>query len=202
MNETNPPHSPHSRIWEMRKEKLIETFETFSDISPVMWLMELQDLGDELRAIVEFHTKTLVKQPGKPPEFVGPVLTGIRYHQSFQSQAPVPWEIVTVLYPMPAFHPNINRNGGLCLGKPPANVPMDLILHLTWAALVLNTRLVTTTDWQVFNPEAAAYVRAHSDQFPLTERGLLEPLPDKPKPDDKPESSPSDSPSPDKDTPS
>jgi hypothetical protein len=81
---------------------------------------------------------------------------------------------------MAVYHPNVNANGGLCLGKPPANVPMDLILHMTWAALVLNTRLVTTTDWRVFNPAAAAYVRSHKDKFPLTDRGLLEPLPTKP----------------------
>jgi hypothetical protein len=111
---------------------------------------------------------------------IGPVVTGIRYHQSFQSQAPIPWEIVTIIYPMAVYHPNVNFNGGLCLGKPPANVPMDLILHMTWAALVLNTRLVTTTDWRVFNPAAAAYVRSRKDTFPLTERGLLEPVPAKP----------------------
>lgn len=175
---TQPVATP--RIWTMRKQKNQATLEEFSKTSPVMTLIDFQDLGDEQRAIVQFDTQTLVKLPGKDVELIGPVVTGIRYHQSFQSQAPIPWEIVTLLYPMAVYHPNVNFNGGLCLGKPPANVPMDLILHMTWAALVLNTRLVTTTDWRVFNPAAAAYVRSHKDRFPLTERGLLEPLPPKP----------------------
>jgi hypothetical protein len=145
-----------------------------------MVLLDMQDIGEEIRAILQFDTQTLVKRPGKEVRLIGPVVAGLRYHQSFQSQAPIPWEIVTILDPMPVYHPNVNPNGGLCLGKPPANVPMDLILHLTWAALVLNTRLVTTTDWRVFNPAAAAYVRAHADRFPLTERGLLEPRPEQP----------------------
>jgi len=166
--------SPTTRIWNLRKDKIQRTLKTFAEDSPVMTLLEMHDIGDEIRAIVQFDTKTLVKPPGRDVERAGPVVTGIRYHQDFQSQAPTPWELVTVLFPMPVYHPNVNPNGGLCLGKPPANVPMDLILHTTWAGLVLNTRLVTTTDWRVFNPDAAAYVRSHSDQFPLTERGLLE----------------------------
>lgn len=168
------PDSPYSRAWELRKEKIRETFKQFDEKSPVMHVLEIRDAGDEIGAFVQFDTKTLVKLPGGEVESVGPVLTGIRYHQSFQSKAPVPWEIVTVVFPMPVYHPNVNVGGGLCLGKPQANVPMDLILHTTWAAIVLNTRLVTTTNWRVFNPDAAAYVRSHTDQFPLTQRGLLE----------------------------
>jgi hypothetical protein len=175
---TNPP-VPSPRIWTMRKDKNRQTLEEFANKSPVMRLIDFEDLGDEQRAIVQFDTPTLVKLPGKDVERIGPVVTGIRYHQSFQSQAPIPWEIVTLLFPMAAYHPNINFNGGLCLGHPPANVPMDLILHMTWAALVFNTRLVTTTNWRVFNQAAAAYVRSRKDDFPLTDRGLLEPLPPK-----------------------
>lgn len=172
-----PMLSPQSRIWEMRKESIFKTLETFSQKSMVMNLLDAQDLGEEVRAIVEFDAKTLIKWPGKEVEMLGPVVTGIRYHQAFQSQAPIPWEIVTILFPMAVYHPNVNANGGLCLGHPLANVPMDLILHMTWAGLVLNTRIVNTIDWQVFNPAAAAYVRSHSNEFPLTDRGLLEPLP-------------------------
>ena len=178
---SNTPATPvqSPRIWTMRKQKNLETLEQFSKTSPVMKLLDFEDLGDEQRAILQFETQTLVKLPGKDVELMGPVMVGLRYHQSFQSQAPIPWEIVTILYPMAVYHPNVNFNGGLCLGHPPANVPLELILHMTWAALVLNTRLVTTTDWRVFNPAAAAYVRSQKDKFPLTDRGLLEPLPPK-----------------------
>lgn len=173
---SNPP----SRIWAIRKAKLIEALERFSSASPVMTLWDIEDVGEELRAVVQFDTDTLTKPAGQEVVLAGPVVTGIRYHQSFLSQPPIPWEIVTILMPMAIYHPNVNPNGGLCLGHPLAGVPMDLILHMTWAGLVMNTRLVTTTDWRVFNPAAAAYVRSHSHKFPLTERGLLEPLPAKP----------------------
>lgn len=186
MTNTPAPFVQGPRIWTMRKDKNRSTLEEFSKKSPVMSLIDFQDLGDEQRAIVQFETPTLVKLPGKDVELVGPVVVGLRYHQSFQSQAPIPWEIVTILYPMAVYHPNVNFNGGLCLGKAPANLPMDLILHMTWAAIVMNTRLVTTTDWRVFNPDAAAYVRSHKDQFPLCQRGLLEPLPTKPDSHSKP----------------
>ena len=166
--------SPPSRAWKLRKAKLLEDFKNFDQKSPVMHVLDLRDTGAAIEAFTQFDTKTLVKTQDGDVKLVGPVLTGIRYCESFLSKAPVPWEIVTVVFPMPVYHPNVNVGGGLCLGKPPANVPLDLILHMTWAALVMNTRLVTTTDWQVFNPEAAAYVRSHRDQFPLTERGLLE----------------------------
>lgn len=182
MPDPNHPTVQSPRIWIMRKQKNLATLEEFSKTSPVLTLLDFQDLGDEQRAMLQFDTKTLVKLPGKDVELIGPVVVGLRYHQSFQSQAPIPWEIVTILYPMGVYHPNVNFNGGLCLGHPPANVPMDLILHMTWAALVFNTRLVTTTDWRVFNQAAAAYVRSQKDKFPLTARGLLEPLPTKPAP--------------------
>ncbi len=179
MSNTPAASVESPRIWTMKKQKNKETLEQFSRTSPVMKWLDFEDLGDEQRVILQFETQTLVKLPGKDVELQGPVMVGLRYHQSFQSQAPIPWEIVTILYPMGVYHPNVNFNGGLCLGHPPANVPLELILHMTWAALVLNTRLVTTTDWRVFNPAAAAYVRSQKDKFPLTHRGLLEPLPPK-----------------------
>ncbi len=169
--------SSQSRVWQLRKEKIQEILKDFSQRSPVMSLLSLEDAGDEIRGVVQFETETLVKFPGREAALAGPVVAGIRYHALFQSQAPIPWEIVTLLFPMAIYHPNVSASCGLCLGHPTANVPMDLILHMTWAAIVLNTRLVTTTDWNVFNPQAAAYVRAHKDRFPLTDRGLLEPLP-------------------------
>ncbi len=169
--------SPHSKAWSLRKEKILQVLGDFSQKSPAMSLLSFEDTGDEVRGIVQFETETLVKLPGQDVQLAGPVVAGIRYHHLFQSQAPVPWELVTILFPMAVYHPNVNAGGGLCLGHPAANVPMDLILHMTWAALVLNTRLVTTTDWNVFNREAAAFVRQHKGRFPLTERGLLEAVP-------------------------
>ena len=57
-----------------------------------------------------------------------------------------------------------------------ANLSMEVVLHQVWAALTFNMQLVTTEDWSVFNREAAAYVRSRVGEFPITPRGLLEPL--------------------------
>ena len=168
------PITQPDRKWETRKNKLQLVLDNFSKKSPVFQVLWVEDRGDELRALVLFDTPTLVKQPGKDVELAGPVLAGIRYHQRFQSVAPAPWEIVTILKPAFVFHPNVNEVGSLCLGHPTANISLEQILHTTWAGLTLNTRLVTTEDWNVFNRAAAAYVRAQRDRFPLTPRGLLE----------------------------
>ena len=162
------------RKWELRKDKFSQVLEQFDRDSPNMRLLAVEDAGDEVRAMVEFDTVTLVRPPGGNVQFRGPVLTGIRYHHRFLSIAPIPWEIVTILSPRAVFHPNVNEQNGLCLWHPQANIPLQQILHTTWAALVLNTRLVNTVDCQVFNHNAAAYVRAEHARFPLTERGLLE----------------------------
>jgi len=165
---------PADRRWHMKKAKLRAVLQNFAARSPMMRLIAYNDLGEEIRAIVLFDTKTLVREPGGAVHLDGPVLAGIRYHQSFMSVAPIPWEIVTILSPPGVFHPNTHSGGGLCLGHPLPNISMEEILHTTWAAIVMNTKRLNVVDWQGFNPAAAAYVKAHLDQFPLTRRGLLE----------------------------
>lgn len=168
----------NDRVWNMRLDQIQRKLEQFNDGSRFMTVLGVETQDDEVRTVIQFDTPTLIKPPGKEVKFVGPVLVGLRYHKNFLSQAPIPWEIVSILQPPFIYHPNVNAAGGLCLGKPSANVPIDLILHTTWAALVLNTRLVTTVDWNVFNPAAAAYVRDHKDKFPLVPYGLLEQVKD------------------------
>ena len=77
------------------------------------------------------------------------------------SEAPAPYEIATILSPRFVFHPNVSAAGALCLGHPPPGLPLGEILHMVWAALVFNLRVVNTTEWQGFQPEAAVYVRAN-----------------------------------------
>jgi hypothetical protein len=165
-----------SKMWHIKKRSFIRVLDDFAQRSPVMEVRGVMDGGDELRAIVRFDTVTLVKNPRGDVSSKGPVTVGIRYHERFMAEPPHPAQIVTVFAPLMCFHPNIAFSGAICLGHPPANVSMAEILHMTWAALVFNMRVVNTVDWQGFNPEAAAYVRAHSSRFPLTQRGLLEPL--------------------------
>lgn len=169
-------NSQSSRAWDLRKVKLRRTLDDFAARSPNLKLHWSDDQGEELRAVVEFGTQTLVRFPGDDVRLAGPVVCGIRYHKDFLSLPPIPWEIVTILEPRFVYHPNVNPGGGICLGHPMPNITMEEILHTTWAGLVLNTRLVNTIDWQVFNRHAAAFIRsAAPGKFPLTHRGLMEP---------------------------
>src|SRR5262249_47473411 len=110
----------------------------------------------------------------------GPVTVGVRYHQRFLSEAPIPWEMVTILTPRFPFHPNVNPAGAMCLGHPPAGIPLKEVLHMTWAGLVFNMRLMDAVDWHGLNPGGAVDVRANTERFPLTERGVFEAAPPKP----------------------
>ncbi|MBI3469183.1 MAG: hypothetical protein HY000_39775 [Planctomycetes bacterium] len=166
----------NDKSWELKKLSFVKVLEDFALRSPVFEVLGVEDFGDELRTLVRFNTQTLVKERDGEIITRGPVMVGVRYHESCVSTPPLPWEIATVLEPGRVFHPNVNAAGAICLGHPPANMPLGEILHTTWAALVLNMKLVNTIDWQIFNREAAIYVRANCSKFPITPRGLLEPL--------------------------
>jgi ubiquitin-protein ligase len=168
-----------SKIWGFKKQKLLRELEEAQRRSPVLRVLGTHVYDDELRAMVEFNTTILVKGPDQAICEKGPVLVGIRYHRELLSTPVVPWEIVTVLLPQYPFHPNISPTGSICLGHPPPAMPMMEILHMTWAALTFNVRVMDTVDWHGLNPEAAAYVRANKEKFPLTMRGLFEPVPHK-----------------------
>jgi hypothetical protein len=163
-----------NRVWELRKGMFRRELTEFADKSPVMRVVSAADFGPEFRALVRFDTETLVSPPGGPVGRAGPVMVGIRYHERHLSEAPIPWELVSLLHPAFVFHPNVNAGGALCLGHPPPGVPLGLILHMTWAALVFNLRVVDTVDWHGLNPRAAAFVRANREMFPLCDRGLFE----------------------------
>jgi hypothetical protein len=170
------------KAWALRKPVLLQELEDLERRSSVLKRVWGRDEGDEVRMVVRLHTTTLVKPPGGVVALDGPVVLGGRYHRRFLGEAPIPWEIITVLAPAFPFHPNINAAGALCLGHPAPGISLSQILHVSWAAVVFNLRLVNTVDWQGLNPEAAAYVRAHKERFPLTPMGLFEAVPGEPIP--------------------
>jgi hypothetical protein len=164
----------NTRIWNSKKQALLVELHALERRSDVLRVLETRDGGGELRMLVRFDTATLVRPPDGVVRCQGPIVVGLRYHERFLSVAPVPWEIVSVLAPPFVFHPNIDPAGALCLGHPPPAVRLEEIMHMTWAALVLNLRLVDTVEWHGLNPEAATYVRDNQHSFPLDKRGLCE----------------------------
>lgn len=169
-----PSQSPPSRAWALKRQKVVEELKALCQ-GPNLLLLELGELPSEIRAVVLLKTPTLVCRPGQTPAFRGPVVVGFRYHEKWLSQAPVPWEVITILEPFDIFLPSVSPAGGLCLGHPPANFSVESVFHLTWAAVVVNMRITNTIDWQIFRPDAAAYLRSNKDKFPITRRGLMEP---------------------------
>jgi hypothetical protein len=161
-------------MWALRRPKVSAAITALCH-GPNLKLLELGELPSEVRAVVMLNTPTLVCRPGQIPNFRGPVIVGFRYCEKWLSQAPVPWEVITILEPVDIFLPSVSSAGGLCLGHLPANFSVESVFHMTWAAVVVNMRITNTIDWQVFRPDAAAFLRSHTDKFPITRRGLMEP---------------------------
>lgn len=163
-----------NRIWRRKKASLDAAAEDFARRSPVLELFEHDDLGDEWRAAWLLLTVTLVRCANGSLVLAGPVALGIRYHESYLAQAPHPWEIATVIQPRGLFHPNATPSGSLCLGHPEAGVSLEYILNQAWAGLTFNMKSVNTRNGDILNNEAARFVRANAERFPLTDKGLFE----------------------------
>jgi hypothetical protein len=138
-------------------------------------LMDISAGGEEWRSVWLFHTSTLVQRPDGSIRKDGPVMFGIRYHMSFLSEAPDPLSLVTLFMPSRVFNPNVAIGTGvLCLGHPQAGVSLEWIMHLSWAAITLNMRHVTTRWGEILNADAARFVRANAERLPLTAKGIFE----------------------------
>lgn len=170
-----------SKIWHSKKQSLIRELDELIQRSAVLSLLGVKDGGAELRAMLQFDTVTLVRPFDGAIRCQGPVVVGLRYHEQFLAQSPIPWELVSVLSPHFVFHPNIDPAGALCVGHPQPAIRFTEIVHMTWAALTFNLRVADTVEWHGLNPAAAAFVRANQHRMPLTECGLYEaqPLRDK-----------------------
>lgn len=163
-----------NRAWEERKRANERIVRDFAQRSPVMACLYCADLGSDWHTVVAFNTKTLVIDGDGSIRRDGPVYVGIRYLDRYLSEAPNPADIATVMQPQNVFHPNCSSSGAICLGHPAPGISMELILHQLWAGFAFNMKAVNTRPGQILNPDAAIYVRASANQFPITRRGLFE----------------------------
>ena len=163
-----------SRMWQNKIASLGAEADDFHRHSPVLEQLEREQFGQEWRSLWLFKMSTLVERQDGTIHRAGPILLGVRYHESFLAQAPHPWEIVTVLQPRRVFHPNCSPAGAACLGAPQAGLSLDFILTQAWFGLNFNMRKVNTLRGEILNPKAARFVRANAERFPLTEKGLFE----------------------------
>lgn len=164
-----------SRIWKAKKATLTRAAREFHGRSPALQLLGIDQRDDEWRSRWMMTTSTLAQRADGTVHRAGPVVLGVRYHESFLSEAPHPCEIVTIMLPPRVFHPNATAGGTFCLGHPEAGLSLEFILSQAWAGLTLNMRAVNTRGGDILNPEAAQYVRANAERLPLTEKGMFEP---------------------------
>lgn len=169
---TMPQSRPGGRAWRLKKETIRSDLRDAAERSPVLEVLDIFDFPDEIRAIVAFSVPTLVAPKKDEVRVEGPVIVAVRYHASFIRVPPVPWEITTILHPLDVFHANIHLSGGLCIGKPPAGISMESILHLTFAAITLQS--YNPVEWEGLNPIAADFIRRHVDSWPIVDSGLFE----------------------------
>ncbi len=171
MNVTPSP-SGQSRVWACKKQSIVADLRAAEAHSPVLDVLQLTVRPDEIRAVLGFGVPTLVAPERDEVRLEGPVIVGVRYNETFVTRPPVPWELVSILLPQKTFHANLHPSGGLCIGSPPAGISMESILHLTWAAITLQS--YNTIEWQGLNKSAADFIRRHASAFPIVGTGLNE----------------------------
>src|SRR6476620_8849824 len=98
--------SQPSRAWMLKAEHVVSELQRLSQ-GPNLQILEVQRWPAEVRGVVLLKTQTLVRLPGQAPTLWGPVMVGFRYHERWLREAPVPWEVMTILEPVHAFHPSI-----------------------------------------------------------------------------------------------
>ena len=163
-----------TRIWQQRKAANEKIVRDYARRSPVLTCFGCADLGEEWRTIVGFDTRILVENPDGEIVRSGPVVIGIRFHERHLSEIPHPFEIAAILAPLSVFHPNCDRSGSVCLGRPQPGFSMELVLNQLWAGLMMNMKVANTRPREIINARAAAYVRDRVHQFPITAKGLFE----------------------------
>lgn len=162
-----------SRMFEIKKESLNRDLERYQQGKRLIAL-GCEATEREWRAVILFHAKTVVKGRDGEIALAGPVVCGIRYHERFLSEAPHPMEIVTILEPRGVFHPNCSPSGAMCLGHPTPGLTLESILNQVWAGVNLNMKVVDTRPGNIVNRDAARWVVANAQRFPLCRHGLLE----------------------------
>lgn len=165
------------RAWRNKRQSLERDLKSIVECSPIIEALHVEEGPSQWRALVCFEVPTLVPPRYGNVQVAGPTVVDIRYLARFVNEPPTPWGLVTVLYPRDFYHPNavppsLGLPGGLCLGKPEAGISLDAIVHLTYGAITLNS--ANLVEWEGLNSEAAKFVRAHADSFPLVETGLKE----------------------------
>ena len=161
----------NSRIWRHKKQAMRDELYAVATRSPVLKVLGVAERPDELRIRLAFLVPTLVRPRDGRLVTAGPVLCHVRYNESFLRTPPVPWELVRIFAPMDFYHAN-QRAGGLCIGRPHAGINIEAILHLTYAAITLQS--CNTVEWEGLDPEAAGFIRRRAAELPVVSTGLYE----------------------------
>jgi ubiquitin-protein ligase len=150
-----------------RLARLEEEYRSLMDVSGRSDLLHIEPIEGEppKRYRISFKCRGIMLQPdtGKPCVTVNHVME-IYLPSKYPNERPERRWLT------PIFHPNINKNGGVCLGD-------DWAPSMTLAWLVEQLAdYVTYRAYNVddpYNKEAAAWARENSDKFPVDSRPLF-----------------------------
>jgi hypothetical protein len=163
-----------NRMFEVKKESLDKELATLAQ-SPALRVLGQGSTEDEWRVIMGFSARTLVLEASGDVTLAGPVVCGIRYHARFLSEAPHPSEVSTVLEPCPVYHPHCHPvTGAWCLGHLQAGVSLEFIVHLIWAGINLNMKVIDARPGNVLNRDAAHWVAVNAHRLPVSAKGFWE----------------------------
>jgi hypothetical protein len=164
-----------------RHRKALEAHELLAldEVAPPGRLKVLAlDLQEDLRAQLLMSVPVPCQpDPSGTLPVAGLALLGLVYPRAAMFQALPGWAFVQVLEPHSVFHPNVGRDGRLCLGPSmSAGIRVVDLLVLAYAALALQS--VIQVDEQdpagVMNADAAVYFQQNRSRVPLTAKAILE----------------------------
>jgi len=119
------------------------------------------------RYILKFSCRGLVRtQDGveEAEEFA----LGIYFPPDYLRHAE-PARVITWLFPLNAFHPNI-RNPFLCPGRLKPGTSLVELIYQCYE--VITYQKVTMNEMNALNPEACVWARKNTARFPIDKRGL------------------------------
>ena len=121
------------------------------------------------RYVIDLRCRGLVQEADGTIRVHDRFAVGLHFPEDYTRSVPNPFQILTVLHPMNAYHPNVSaRAPFICVGHLPPGTGIIEIAFQVWE--IWTYRRYNLVDG--LNADAALYARAHRAEFPVDPRPL------------------------------
>jgi hypothetical protein len=121
------------------------------------------------RYVIDFHCRGLIRDADGTIRAADRFTCAAYFSDAYLRSVPNPFQVLTVLQPANAFHPNIaERAPFICPGRLPPGMGIVELTYQLWS--LWTYRSYNLVDG--LNPDACRYARAHQSEFPLDPRPL------------------------------